>query len=123
MWGARAILKELPLFAMTMEMVRFKRAQRKKLQEQLTQSFDSYLPRNESMEADVDSVSTALLTQLSGQTVDYGQQGADLHAHGAETTRELTERDIETYELVSDLFWWYCKMDIYQSILGGTPLM
>lgn len=35
----------------------------------------------------------------------------------------ITERDIDQYENVRDLYWWYCKMDVYQSMLGGTKLL
>jgi hypothetical protein len=36
---------------------------------------------------------------------------------------QITERDLRDYENLRDLFWWYCKMDVYQGILGGTPLL
>lgn len=36
---------------------------------------------------------------------------------------QTTERDLRDYENLRDLFWWYCKMDVYQGILGGTPLL
>jgi hypothetical protein len=34
-----------------------------------------------------------------------------------------TDKEIEKYDIICDLFWWYCKMDVYQSILGGTKLL
>ncbi|QYS93483.1 Zn(2)-C6 fungal-type domain-containing protein [Trichoderma simmonsii] len=34
----------------------------------------------------------------------------------------VTDKEIEKYDIICDLFWWYCKMDVYQSILGGTKL-
>jgi hypothetical protein len=35
----------------------------------------------------------------------------------------LTERDIETYNTQSDLFWWACKQDIIQSSVSGNRLL
>ena len=35
----------------------------------------------------------------------------------------ITEKDLRDYENLRDLFWWYCKMDVYQGMLGGTPLL
>lgn len=35
----------------------------------------------------------------------------------------VTDKEIEKYDIICDLFWWYCKMDVYQSILGGTKLL
>lgn len=34
-----------------------------------------------------------------------------------------SKKELETCQLQSDLFWWYAKMDLYQSLLSGNPLM
>jgi len=34
-----------------------------------------------------------------------------------------SKKELETCQLQSDLFWWYVKMDLYQSLLSGNPLM
>ncbi|KAI5807895.1 hypothetical protein DFH27DRAFT_478885 [Peziza echinospora] len=31
-----------------------------------------------------------------------------------------SRKELETYQLQSDLFWWYVKMDVYQSFLSGN---
>ena len=38
-------------------------------------------------------------------------------------TNRVSDQDAENYDNVRDLFWWYCKMDVYQSMLGGTKLL
>lgn len=35
---------------------------------------------------------------------------------------KYTQRDLELHEIQRDMFWWFCKQDIVQSILGGTGL-
>lgn len=35
---------------------------------------------------------------------------------------ELSQSEMAVHETKLDLFWWFCKHDISQSILGGTPL-
>ncbi|KAI9800863.1 MAG: hypothetical protein M1825_003646 [Sarcosagium campestre] len=36
---------------------------------------------------------------------------------------EPSPQEVENYELLSDMFWWYAKQDIYQSILSGNSLL
>lgn len=40
---------------------------------------------------------------------------------GKRTT--YSKKELETCQLQSDLFWWYVKMDCYQSVLSGNPLI
>ena len=35
----------------------------------------------------------------------------------------LSTRDIENFEIQCELFWWYAKHDIYQSIISGNRLL
>ncbi|KKY21517.1 putative c6 finger domain [Phaeomoniella chlamydospora] len=35
----------------------------------------------------------------------------------------MTEKDIDEYKLRSDLFWWYCKQDLFQSMVSGNQLL
>lgn len=53
---------------------------------------------------------------------DYGQV-----TENEEPTRThdkpLTEKEIETFEMQCDLFWWYAKQDMYQSIVSGNRLL
>ncbi|KAG6102199.1 hypothetical protein E4U30_007710 [Claviceps sp. LM220 group G6] len=63
-----------------------------------------------------------LLSSITGNRVaaeDYGLQ------HGQPLDDEClwtTDKDIDNYDILRDLFWWYAKMDVYQSMLGGTKL-
>jgi hypothetical protein len=125
MWGARAILRELPLREMTREVLGLKRKAR---QAQLDQQHQHHICDEtcHSLHSvvdgvDLDEVDTDLISQITGQQVNYtADAGKILNEGRRRTTRQYTERDIETYETISDLYWWFCKMDIYQSVLGGT---
>lgn len=35
----------------------------------------------------------------------------------------ISERDVDSYNIRSDLFWWFCKHDVYQSVIGGNRLL
>ena len=76
---------------------------------------------------DEGAVDVELIYQLTGQRIDYGGGWGRVVGEGegggggqAGRGRGVTERDVETYEQLRDLYWWYCKMDVYQSFLGGT---
>ncbi|KAK1755753.1 fungal transcriptional regulatory-like protein [Echria macrotheca] len=122
MWGARAIIRELPLRRMTREILALKREKRKR---ELDHECDgSCFALHSGLEASLDELDLSLVSQITGQHVDYGESGHILNEGPAKTTRRFTELDIETYESLSDLYWWFSKMDVYQSILGGTrPFM
>lgn len=74
---------------------------------------------------DWDQIDTSLLSVISGRPISYldhrftaGNQ--DFYTN---PKQPVTDKDVETYENLSDMYWWYCKMDTYQSILGGQKLL
>lgn len=75
--------------------------------------------------SDWDHVNVPLLTTIMGRDVSYREVGIgpDEDFPGCGRWDRLTEKDTERYERFSDLYWWYCKMDVYQSVLGGTKLL
>lgn len=126
MSGARAILKEIPLREMTRSIVELKRRRRREQEElRARQPLDGFYSQfDDVLDVDPDDIDTTLLSQLTGHSVSYdeppGRHGNPQTARGA---RQYTVQDIEEYESMSDLYWWYCKMDVYQSVLGGTRLL
>ncbi|KAK4181889.1 hypothetical protein QBC36DRAFT_174317 [Triangularia setosa] len=119
MWGARAILKELPLRQMTRDILALKRRQREQARRNHRCNEDCFDSHHHEAKNDWPEPDTEFITQLTGLQVDYG--GGDGYIIDDEPRlNRITERDIERYEQLRDLYWWYCKMDIYQSFLGGT---
>lgn len=118
MWGARAILRDIPLGRMTRDVLAYRRREREQALRSHQCSEHCFAAHGD-LSMDSGEVDTDLIFQLSGQRIDYG--GGRGHVVGDEPRpSRLTERDIETYEQLRDLYWWYCKMDVYQSFLGGT---
>ncbi|PHH82035.1 hypothetical protein CDD83_3384 [Cordyceps sp. RAO-2017] len=69
--------------------------------------------------SDVDYNLLSVITGTRVSPEDYGlQEGQPLD----ERCIGVTDKDLEHYDILRDLFWWYGKMDVYQSILGGTKL-
>ncbi|KAL2443840.1 hypothetical protein ABEF95_013578 [Exophiala dermatitidis] len=72
---------------------------------------------------DIDwEVDSALISRLIGVPVDYDRQvqpGLESQAY----PYDLTEKDIDDFKTKLDLRWWYCKQDVFQSMLSGDRLL
>lgn len=66
-----------------------------------------------------------LISTIMGRGIRYDQHGhiTDEGDPVAQTESPLTAHDIENFEIQCDLFWWYVKHDIYQSIISGNRLL
>ncbi|PUU78706.1 hypothetical protein B9Z19DRAFT_1101205 [Tuber borchii] len=45
------------------------------------------------------------------------------HGSGKKPDARFTRKEEETMQLQEDMFWWFAKMDCYQSVLSGCPLV
>lgn len=123
MWGARAILKEIPLLDMTKAVLGLKWEQRRILRESRNTHQPDGLPEIDDGEPAIADVDMDLLSQITGYPVTYEDYGYVYGESHQPSAGWHTERDVENYWNLCDLYWWYCKMDVYQSILGGTRLL
>ncbi|KAI6350877.1 hypothetical protein MCOR25_010313 [Pyricularia grisea] len=132
LWGARAILKEIPLRSMTRDYLRTKRKMKSAAQaaaggyssndgiyyQDLSGDFSDLF------DTQIEGFNAGFLEELSGQPVNFGSDGQVIEDYDPSRHQKLmTEKDMEDYKQIVDLNWWYCKMDVYQSILGGTKLL
>lgn len=118
LWGARAVLRDIPLRRQTCDVLAYKRRRWQQLI-QGHQCNENCFASHGDLSVDPGAVDTELIFQLTGQRVSYDT--AQGHAVGNPNGPvQITERDVERYEQICDLYWWYCKMDVYQSFLGGT---
>ncbi|KAI5926162.1 hypothetical protein F4810DRAFT_699701 [Camillea tinctor] len=125
--GSRWIIKDIPYVEMTRAMMVLKLQQRQREMEQSQiDGFDSFPSYEEPgpLHRDWDQIDVPLLSILTGRDLTYDDFGMIPEGTGSYSTSKnyYTEKDMERYEHLSDLFWWHCKMDVYQSILGGTRL-
>jgi hypothetical protein len=130
MFGASLLFKEVPLKEMTKAILPLKRRKRRQMEKQNMQPFDPFSQYSGYSQAamrnyDLDDLDVNLLSRITGLSLkneDYGQ-GTDEDADPPPSGKYRTDRDIENYEHLRDLYWWYSKMEVYQSILGGTRLL
>ena len=66
-----------------------------------------------------------LISSLIGWKLKYNQYGQIIDDSDPPPTpdKPLMDRDIESFEIQCDLFWWYAKQDMYQSIVSGNRLL
>lgn len=69
---------------------------------------------------DVDS---NLVSMLMGKKLRYNESGLVVDEEPAFLdNKQYTETEVDTFEILADLWWSYLKQDVYQSILGGGSL-
>lgn len=110
--GASILLREIPLG----DQARRCLPKRRQLEQQRTLSDPTFVPKEQ------EKLDYELLRTITGCSVYPHDYGLEEDEAEVEKSLEATSQDIEKFENLSDLFWWFCKMDVYQSVLGGTKL-
>ncbi|KAI9714642.1 MAG: hypothetical protein M1812_006307 [Candelaria pacifica] len=66
-----------------------------------------------------------LVSTLMGRRVRYDEHGQviDHSRYQKPATSNFTTKDMEIYETRRDLYWWYCKHDLYSSMISGNRLL
>lgn len=117
--GARLLFKEIDFREMTRGIIPLKRAKRVLFEQERNRPMDPFFMGHDASNAlphDLDDIDDAFVSKLSGQNVTYED---NMPLPGS----YYTDRDIEQYEHLRDLYWWYSKMDVYLGLLsGGKPL-
>ncbi|UKZ73988.1 hypothetical protein TrVFT333_001642 [Trichoderma virens FT-333] len=123
LFGARILFREMSLADMTRSCFPAKRMrQRQEARGYQLGHISSYFYGSHCHPAATQNVQKSLdyglLNAITGLTVSpeaYGDVEGQL---SDEKYSSVTDKEIEKYDIICDLFWWYCKMDVYQSILG-----
>lgn len=69
-------------------------------------------------------ISEDLVSAIMGWQIRYNQYGFVLDGNEPATGHEpLTTKEMEEFDIQRDLFWWYCKQDMYQSMVSGNRLL
>ena len=122
--GARQLVMEID-FAGTTKQIKEQNAQAKanKYHRAFSGYQDPYTDRRFSDDVSLD-VDNGIISTLMGWKSHSDQYGRIIdHTVTNPKSPPLTPKDIETYQIQRDLFWWYCKQDVYQSALSGNRLL
>ncbi|KAG0649523.1 putative transcriptional regulatory [Hyphodiscus hymeniophilus] len=127
--GAKQLVREIDYSGMTKQIKSLKAQHRQKERETIYQAEQQgsrgYYEDRTRFQATIEDVDENIVGMLMGQKLRYDQYGRimDDAAPDRGSGRIFTQRELEVYETQRDLFWWYCKQDVYQSILGGGRLL
>ena len=67
-----------------------------------------------------------LISVFMGWKTRYNEYGQIIEGDAApmpQSTKPVSQKEIDDYEAHCDLFWWYAKQDMYQSIISGNRLL
>jgi len=109
--GAKQLIKEVNFAERTKEIKAMKR--RKRAQ---------YTGWDPQQTAELEEVDEDFIAMITGEKFGEAYGGGILNDEPARHYIH-SDRDIEIYENFRDLFWWFCKQDVYQSILSGNKLL
>lgn len=70
-----------------------------------------------------DEVNETLVGVIMGRKLNCDERGKILDHSPDIRQKVYTQRDLEVYETQRDLFWWYCKQDMFQSVLSASGLL
>jgi hypothetical protein len=127
--GAKQLVREIDFAGMTryiksMKAQQGQGKQDKKYQAQQQRPGEFYDDKT-GYNAIAQDVDENIVNMLMGKKLRYDQYGRilaeDIPDNGSR--RVYTQRELDIYESQRDLFWWYCKQDVYQSLLGGGRLL
>ncbi|GES57348.1 C6 finger domain protein [Aspergillus terreus] len=119
--GAVQLLREIDFAAITRDL----RQHRRRTWAKATSKdflFGNALLEDDPFSEQESSIDENLIGSILGHAVNYDEFGRVDEGYSRPFNPELTRKDIESFRIQCDLYWWCCKQDIIQSIIGGNPL-
>jgi len=119
--GAKQLFVETDFAGMTRQYRKLKRERMARDQVQRRRnSISAYFSRDEDAQAPFNDVDEAMISTLVGREIRYEGHRGYVETEQNKIPKEL---DLSNFEILKDLFWWYCKQDAIQSIVSGNPLL
>jgi len=119
--GAKQLFVETDFAGMTRQYRKLKKERIARDQVSLRRnSISTIFNRDEDAQNLFNDVDEAMISTFVGREIRYeGHRG---YVETAQT-KIPEEFDLGNFEILKDLFWWYCKQDAFQSIVSGNPLL
>jgi Fungal specific transcription factor domain len=122
--GAAQLLKEIDFVGLTRDLRAYRRSIQSHIQH-LWGSYDTFVPHTYAeddpfagKESEVDANIVSIIT---GKVVDFDRIGhVDIYPRFKR--KHFSRKDIENFRFQCDLYWWYCKQDLFRSLISGNRL-
>ena len=69
------------------------------------------------------SIDQGFISSIVGRAIDYDQFGQVEDGQAHAPRKHFTRKDIQDYRIQCDLFWWYSKQDVFQTLISGNKLL
>jgi hypothetical protein len=126
--GAAQLIKEIDLAGQTRDLRAHRRAVRayRVQMAQLDPWFDLtdlYGGEDDPFAEREMDIEPQVISTLLGREVDYDLLGhVDTPEEFQRRKLQWTPKDIESFRIQMDLYWWFLKQDLFQSLISGNPL-
>ncbi|KXT01167.1 hypothetical protein AC578_623 [Pseudocercospora eumusae] len=121
--GAKQLFVETDFVKMTQEFRQLKMQRAATYQASMERSYSSPASPEPFSQDDlldqIPDIDERLVSEMVGREVRYRGYGR-VEAPPSALPPEL---DLSKFEILKDLYWWYCKQDVYQSIVSGNALL
>lgn len=123
--GARQLVVEMDFAGMTKTFKQMKLAKAARQDQQMPRFSATGIPQISSDQSPQDilldqmyEADENIVGAICGTGVSY-----DRYGHIGEAMPPPQPFNLETYDTLKDLYWWYCKNDAYHSLISTDPLM
>lgn len=127
--GAAQLIKEIDFASTTQSL----RAQRRRISERRRQmewsnpsmtfyTFGSDVSEDDPFAEKESSVDEGLISMIMGRAINLDEFGHVEEGHTA-IPKRFSRKDIETFRIQCDLYWWFNKQDLFHSLVSGEKLL
>ena len=124
--GARQLLMEIDFKGMTKH-IKDEKARREARYGSWQDPYNSLTQKGQLPElytSKEDEIDETIVSSIMGWKVRYDEFGRVVEdEQGDPMNVSITEKDIENHHVYTDLFWFYCKLDVYQCLISGNRLL
>lgn len=128
--GARELILEIDFVGMTRRIIAYKK-ETNLIKNGSTYNYgqDQHYNNHRRMSFDIlrtdKELDEDLISILMGYRTRYDEYGEVAGVAGTPPHHQvpLTPKDVEDFEIQCDLYWWYAKQDMYQSLISGNRLL
>lgn len=126
--GARQLLREIDFAGISRHIrqadIQRRNQERFRYSQQQQEIGHNFYDESLQRQAYVNEVDENLVDLLVGSKVLYDSHDPTTNVTSTRyDNKTYSQKELDDYEIQRDLFWWYCKQDAYQSLLGGGRLL